>query len=420
MTGVLSADLSHLLAIRRTLSDTQALVTAGQNVLVLASSDARARTLTDMLGGWLFDQRLNYCELDVPFSRPGCAELSETFSVPTSPDKPLEHVLLDAARSGTHAVLLRSRTNGQGAEWQLTCNVLQQWARLYKASEHIPTFCGVLLRPERTVLPSVDANLRILWAHNFESAMDVSLLCRENSDNEDVLRGAYREHVLPSITGPDVELADHLWIRVYDADVSILEGCREYATSRGWKEHDVRNALKTLTNLRGPFFLATQLPAAFQDSWLSGHLQWSPEYGVELHAGAQALLNRGHQIRRRMWRGQVTLVLHLLNQLRVSICDYLTTKYGPAWPARSPVAEEEERAELRESALNCQLGHLCRVLRGLRWSGDAVVSSLYFLSISLRDLRNELAHYRPITYGDLSELRRLATESGTWSDHFGC
>jgi hypothetical protein len=425
MTLMAAPDLSGVPGLQTMAADVQDALASGHNAVVVTACVNRATAVEERVGGWLFSRGFVYAEAEVPFSGDGCSELAAAFGVaPNRSALTLDAVLALAADAGTQSVLLRSHLAGDAGKWRTTCDSIQRWARLHRSSaKAVPAFCAVLVSPPREAIPSEDANLRVFWGHRIESAIDVRTWCRTTPDSVDPLQTSYRDHVLPSLSGSDVGLAVQLWPRIYDdPDPSIVEACADYGTSRGWTGPAIRAAVNSLNVFKGPGpgLVPTQMSPACERLWLLGYIQWSPEYGAELHAAAQALLGRPHQIGRRVWRGQITLAFPLINHLRASVCDYLTTAYGNEWPNWTPILEPAEREALKESPRNCQLGHLCRLLDQRRRRGDRLMGQLYCLSIALRDMRNELAHYRPIAFSELVDLRRLAAESGAWSDDIGC
>jgi hypothetical protein len=333
-----------------------------------------------------------------------------------------EDILCTAGAAGTSAVLLRGDPAREDAPWRQARQILERWARMQRSPTHeVPRFCAVLVAPPRDAVPEEEANLKVLWAHRWESALDVRILSRLVDDGVDPLRSTYRDYVLTSVAGPDIALAAELSPIVGEADNTIGDACARYGAGRGWTKADILKALQALNGFRGPGGLvAARLPVHLERLWLSGQVQWSAEYGAELHPAAQALIGRTYQIERRIWRGQAALALPLLNHLRAAVCDYLTATHGTGWTDWATPEEGFEARMVRESPSSCQLGHLCRALEGRRPRGEPLIRRLHLLALALRDLRNELAHYRPVPYRQLVELRRLAMESGAWADDLGC
>jgi hypothetical protein len=108
-------------------------------------------------------------------------------------------------------------------------------------------------------------------------------------------------------------------------------------------------------------------------------------------------------VKHRMWRGQATLLLPFLDDLRLSACRHLTRTYGQQWPLRWQRPESSEELEaVANDPLACQYGHLVNLLGTCR----AFYSERGWLPVlaHARWVRNELAHNRPIGFGEYHGL----------------
>ncbi|HWQ14177.1 MAG TPA: hypothetical protein VNL77_15370 [Roseiflexaceae bacterium] len=151
--------------------------------------------------------------------------------------------------------------------------------------------------------------------------------------------------------------------------------------------------------------LRTQPPLSRLELWAHGIVGATPEYGIELHVAALAALGRTEEIRHRLWRAQARTLLPLIDHVRLQICEELTRTYGPDWPIRwrAPLSDEEEQA-VRISPLACQWGHLEWLVKNC---ADLRAANRWRSLVSLcRWIRNEIAHYRPVGFGDFESLRR--------------
>ena len=258
-------------------------------------------------------------------------------------------------------------------------------------------------------LPESDLYLAIHHWWGFPSALEVQMLCRlENVNGEQVPLRRWREHLLPSLVGNDIALAGHLWDQLsldFDQLLSLLQS---YGERRGWTRRDlqawdVEELLLTLTSneTHPPYNPSPR----WYHLWARGVLNWTPEYGTELHTAALALLCRTEDIQHRLWRGQASLLFPVVDNVRLTLCRHLSRRYGQDWPVRwrPPDSEVEARA-VQDNPLTCQWGHLawllnhCGYLRE-EWRLRDVVRSA-------RWMRNELAHYRPIALGHFERLWR--------------
>ena len=258
-------------------------------------------------------------------------------------------------------------------------------------------------------LPESDLYLSIHYWWGFPSALEVQMLCRlENASDERSPLHRWREHLIPSLVGNDISLAGHLWDHLYLDFDQLLPLLQLFGEQRGWTLQDLQAweaeelLLPLISNETRPFGNPS---LRWYQLWARGVLNWTPEYGIELHTAALALLSRAEDLQHRLWRGQTSLLFPLIDNVRLTLCRHLSRQYGQDWPIRwhPPDIEEEARA-VQDSPLACQWGHLawllnnCGYLRGERRLLPVVNST--------RWIRNELAHYRPIILRDFEGLWR--------------
>ena len=106
-----------------------------------------------------------------------------------------------------------------------------------------------------------------------------------------------------------------------------------------------------------------------------------------------------------LWRGQSELLLPLVNEVRLKVCQDFTATYGSDWPTRwVPPFNEQEIEEVRRSPLGTELGHVNYLLQalGVRNPRHDLFEkrSLGDLVLQARNLRNEIAHYNPVALRD--------------------
>ncbi len=256
-------------------------------------------------------------------------------------------------------------------------------------------------------MPESEPRLAIHWWWGFPSALEMQLLCRFGGTEESDTRTLWREHVLPALAGSNTLLAAHLWDDLFEDTSHLLARLLSFGEMCRW----TKKQLRTLGAERlASFPNATDSPSSsppprWRELWACGAVGRTPEYGLELDTAALATLGRTDEVMHRVWRGQANLMLPLIDQTRLAICDDLTQRFGPDWPLRwsSPVSPEE-REELKQSPFACGWGYLewllrdCPYLRSeRRW--------LPLCSVA-RHARNELAHYHPLEFRDFEGLWR--------------
>lgn len=299
---------------------------------------------------------------------------------------------------------------GQRRKWM---SFLVDWS---KASQYAadngsyPAACCLFIPAAKLPmqLPVGNVYLSVHWWWGFPTALEIQLLCRfgdwnqVESDND---IGPWREYVLSSLVGNDIFLAEYLWNKMEDCVDNLINYLEDYATQRGWTQEEFEllgvDRISFSANKNQRFTTPNLLE--WNNLWARGMLSWTPEYGLELHAAALVVLGRKSELWHRIWRGQSKLLLPLLDGIRLKICDSLTRSYGFNWPVRwfAPIYQEEEMA-VKKSPLACQWGHLEYLLNNCQ----NLRSERRWLSVikPARRIRNELAHYRPISFDDFRQL----------------
>ena len=179
-------------------------------------------------------------------------------------------------------------------------------------------------------------------------------------------------------------------------------------------EWSINGAVERVKEYRGSDNISEELPEELYGPWASGGLIYTPEYGLEVHP---ALLAEGcHRatVEHMLWRGQAELILPLVNEVRLKVCHDFNETYGSDWPVRwVPPFNEQEREEVGRSSLGTELGHVNYLLQNLgvrNWRHDLYEKrTLGDLVLTARNLRNEIAHYSPVSPRDflgLCEERR--------------
>lgn len=294
----------------------------------------------------------------------------------------------------------------------------QQWARASHSMAdrgHIPPALCLVIRGTSLPhdVPTSDIHLAVHWWWRFPSILEMHLLCRlGNQAPSWDTETRWREHVLPTLAGTDPGLVEFLWDDLHLNLEELTGHLHSFAQQRGWNEEILREwgaeKLISLTN-REYRHETYAPPKQWHALWANGALIWTPEYGLELHTAALAILGRNTMVGHRLWRGQARLLLPLVDHVRLLLCEHLTGLYGYDWPTRwmLPMSQEEILA-VRKDPFACQWGHLERLLKDC----PDLDSESYWLPLasSARRIRNEIAHYRPISYAEFDTLYRKIEE----------
>ena len=261
--------------------------------------------------------------------------------------------------------------------------------------------------------PVEEVGLSTLWWYGFPSSLEVRLACRiadQNSDTE-VHKRRWREQVLPALASGDVYLTEYLWDAILGCNEDIMGRLVDYALKEGlsdcsdWAAHAVnREALgsETLNDVRNPSHAVLEL-------WGRGGLVHTPEYGSEVHPALLALSEHKTDVEHRLWRGQAEFLLPILNEIRIRVCDDMTERFGPEWPIKpSPPLTGYEFEAVRDNPRGVELGHIEYLLQKISTFEERI--ELLPIVTASRILRNEIAHYRPVSFADFNALWNMWKE----------
>ena len=284
-----------------------------------------------------------------------------------------------------------------------------QWAQVCQSrhstdedgAEPPPALC-LLLQASQVAYPIPQTNvfLSIRTWRGIPTTLEMRLLCRLASEQDNGPLNRWKEHTIPAIAGSDIDLADYLWAQEYRDRAELADLLRAYGQRRGWDQTELEDW--PLHNHPGKTTLWQEdwaLPNELYQIWARGIVHWTPEYGLERHSAVLALLDQKETLDHRLWRGQAGFLLPEIDEIRLVLCTHLNQSYGLNWPYKWWEPETElECQEVRETPFACQWGHLEYLLQ--KCPNIQVEQRWLPLVRQSRQLRNAVAHYRPITLRD--------------------
>lgn len=237
-------------------------------------------------------------------------------------------------------------------------------------------------------LPPEETRMRRYWEWSLPSAIEMTLLCRMRAVQESETigpRALWREATLPVLAGNDPALLSFLWDDVYKEFDHLLDRLGQYAAARNWTLQTLRTwgideFVRRQSSPREP----ERLDQVGRRLWARGVLGNTPEYGPLLSSAALAVMGEIESIRHRLWRGQATLTLPLVDQMRLHACRQLAT--------RSQAVSGGDYMEWSP------------LLDALRARHDPYLYRLRQYVEQARNARNTLAHYKLIRYDDYAQL----------------
>lgn len=246
-------------------------------------------------------------------------------------------------------------------------------------------------------LPPKDTHLAYMTWASVLSALEMRMLCRMNSEGRSSVEDQWREFVLPSLSGSDVQLCQVLWDVVISEPYQIIHVLRNYGLSMNWSEDFIALKLNGWKS-KPPDSESHLSPRNLGVDLLSlGLIVSTPEYGEEENSAALVLLSKSDIIFHRLWRAQTALLLPMIDEIRQRICSMLIDlQHG----SRRIWVDD------RYLTLPLEMGPLKHYFDLLddtnflkqQW-GSGVKDAWW--------LRNELAHYKPVTLDAFIKMRNL-------------
>ncbi len=284
-----------------------------------------------------------------------------------------------------------------------------QWAEVCQSrhstdeegAKILPALC--LLAQASKVPPPPPATNVLLAVHvwwGIPTTLEMRLLCQLASAQDSTPLSRWKEYVIPAIAGSDLSLGDYLWVQAYSTGAELADVLRAFAQERGWTKAELETlSMEGLPREGTPRLEGWPLPSPLYQIWARGMVHWTLDHGLERHSAVLAQLDRQEALDHRLWRGQAGLLLPQIDEARLALCAHLNQRYGPDWPYKWQEPElDPDRRAVRDTPFACQWGHLESLLRNCpnlererRWSRLASWS---------RQIRNDLAHYRPISLND--------------------
>ncbi len=296
---------------------------------------------------------------------------------------------------------------------------LNNWNNVTLSSTHRyiiqkPSLCFIISGYDE-LSGEIDAHPQLSSRYWFgiPSALEIRLLCRfsNNFTNHGNGKARWLEYMIPSLVGSDVFLVELIQEVLFSDNDDIIDFFSQDAVKKSWTKNNLSKwgldsffaAIKKDKGHKNDIRLYYELIAR-------GVLCRTLEYGTEIHASALAAINDKEQIISRIWRGQLSLLLPMVDNIRLFICDLLTERYGEGWPLYFPPKEAEELELVKANPRACQLGHLYYTMQN--YQQFAAEREYLVLMRAAKNVRNELAHYRPIEYSDYSLLFSEARKHG--------
>ena len=380
-----------------------------RNVVIVLLPDNLSREMVGRLVRNRLDMMAGFslCELSNPGQSDPLTASAEAMNASWASDwtrRSIENLLCCA---GLPDLLYVHRIASVDLKWS---DFIEGWAqerlRLRNSGRSkIPSLCVIAkLRDFGFKLPQAKEGITYQWWWGFPSALEMRLACRIANEEEgnSLEVGRWREHVLPGLVGSDVQLALEIWTEV-DKDIEHIVG----SLMDFWGNVEeptaispIDSLLEAVKNYQGAFSIGQELPKDFWEPWAKGGLVYTPEHGLEVHPALLAHCDHRVEVEKRLWRGQAELLLPILNEIRLMICTELTEEYGNDWPFkwRDP-ASPYDLEQVKITPLATELGHI-NYLFANAGQGHPLNEKRHLsdLVLNARNMRNQVAHNKPVAY----------------------
>jgi hypothetical protein len=280
---------------------------------------------------------------------------------------------------------------------------LARWADASRArsmrGEFLPPMLLCLRGSDSVKLPPNGILFGSRALYRATSELDVRVLVRRRN-SERTIEQAWREFVLPSLVGNDLEMLDALWSTCLRGIDEIEVAIHSIGRERGWcGPPQTKHSKSRLAEVADE---------------LGGRAHWTPERGLEWNAAWQAACGNTDIVARRLWRGQAGYLLPLLDGVRMEVADRLEKLLSAGWAVRFPPESLEEKELVARDYRSAQFSHMLSVVQG---AGIARREKRELDPVlrQARSIRNELAHYRPVHFELLRKLQTSAREAGMTS-----
>ena len=141
-----------------------------------------------------------------------------------------------------------------------------------------------------------------------------------------------------------------------------------------------------------------------RELWSGGYLDWQDGSGLIFHPYVLAACGRRQEIERLVWKGQIQIILPVVEQARQTIIYWLTREYGEEWAIKLAGHLSEQDM----SGLTSEIGPLCYFL----FKSNSHIKRYNFglmsnMAWKWRDIRNEISHGRPVSYDLMKDAYSL-------------
>lgn len=182
---------------------------------------------------------------------------------------------------------------------------------------------------------------------------------------------------------------------------SVDELCELFSSSSSYTISDIPHSfLKYPEMPLNTVRVNPPVNGVMRDLWRCGHLDWHSGSGLVLHPHLLSSCGLQHEITRMVLKGQMQIILPLVEQVRQSLIYWIIREYGEDWINKLVGSLSNDDL----SGLKGEIGPLCHFIFGsksqIRRPSFKKISDMAW---KWRNIRNEISHGRPISFDRLCD-----------------
>lgn len=254
---------------------------------------------------------------------------------------------------------------------------------------------------------SFDVFLRDHWFWGWYGCNELRLIIRtlyrkEFPSYPEMLWG---ESVFAELAGTDYELFNWLCenVPVNSSLESVFECLVYYSRQKSLTINNNFQEVISLTGINKDRKPGSEgmlrPPEKLKHAWNEGIVAWNPDDGAHIVSTYLAIANEYSKLGHRVWRGQSRLLLPILDALRQQVCQYMRNRFSSWLTFCHRVHSESAYNQNNETDYKLVL-EFGDIERFLTENGDNSTKHRQLKTniVSLRKVRNTLAHYETIEW----------------------
>ena len=392
--------------------DIRQYIVEGHSVVVQIQSRRQKSMVVDLFRGMMnagFGERMDFLNVAEDPEKSPIRVLEDLLDVDwkdTHSPRTVENLLAsDGLPDGILILGLEDLSRECFLDWSA---ILYAWTRI-ALDKRVPGLLIVTskdLRAERTVARSGPWHY-VEW-QNCPTRLEIQLMVDLSGEMYSDSRGEriWRRHLLSSLAGTDLELVDFLWDAVLEDRKAIVKTLQRYVDERQWISETLQAWDVPMATGDGSELSTREAAQAEAD----GLLLTTDRRQRTLHPAVAVAMGHYDLVDQMIWNGQLQAAYPLLNQVRYRLVCEITRRIGEGWPSLVKRDDDPELPAFSRSAA----ADFRQIRDILECRPELVALRDRYHSVACQGLklRNRLAHYDLVSFGDFQSWLSEAEETG--------